>query len=67
MKMEIARQEANANLARGEAEAKVIVMRGKAQAEAALEAARAEAEGLALKEKAMGPNMLPRQGLLKTC
>lgn len=29
MKMEIARQEANANLARGEAEAKVIVMRGK--------------------------------------
>ena len=32
--------------------------RGKAQAEAALEAARAEAEGLALKEKAMGPNML---------
>lgn len=54
MKMEIARQEANANLARGEAEAKVIVMRGKAQAEAA----RAEAEGLALKEKAMGPNML---------
>ena len=30
----------------------------KAQAEEALEAARAEAEGLALKEKAMGPNML---------
>ena len=39
-------------------QAKVIVMQGKARAEASLEAARAEAAGLALKEKAMGPNVL---------
>lgn len=33
-------------------------MKGKAQAAATLEAARAEAQGLALKEKALGPNTL---------
>lgn len=58
MKMELARKEAEANLLKGEAEAKVIEMQGVAKASAALALAKAEAEGLALKEKAMGPNTL---------
>lgn len=61
LKYEIARQEAQGQIAKGKAEAEVALATGEANAKAMLLIAEAEAKGITLKEKAMGPKYLQSQ------
>lgn len=58
LKYEIAKQEAQGRIAQGKAEAEVSLAQAEVKAKGTILEAKAEAEGIALKEKAMGPNVL---------